>query len=253
MPLDELPPLPDNYRIPTGDPDAIELYARPSAVTPSVTMRKEYNEREWRIYRWIYCRLTEQVDRQIGQILDALERNELEQETLIVFTSDHGDMDACHRLASKGRFYEQSVRVPLLMKYNGAILPGKVDEHLVSSGLDILPTLCDYAGIRRPEFLSGQSLRSIADGKPVADWRRYVVTENHTGRMIRSQQFKYCGYNDGERRESLVDMAGDPGEMKNLASDPEYKKALREHRQFLAQWIATSGDSAAASFAIDSE
>lgn len=251
LPLDKLPPLPDNFRIPSAEPDAIEIYSRPNAVTPAVTMRKEYDERQWRIYRWIYCRLTEQVDRHIGQILDALKRNGLEEETLIIFTSDHGDMDACHRLASKGRFYEQSVRVPLLMKYEGSIVPGKVDnEHLVSSGLDILPTLCDYAGVAVPKTLMGRSLRSIAEGKQVGGWRQYVVTENHTGRMIRSERFKYCVYNEGKIRESLVDMKSDPGELENLVSMPEYKNVLIEHRKYLEHWIEESGDGQAKAFAV---
>jgi arylsulfatase A-like enzyme len=214
-------------------------------------MRKDYDLRQWRNYRWIYCRLTERVDRHIGLILDALKRNGLEDETLIIFTSDHGDMDACHRLASKGRFYEQSVRVPLLIKYKGNILPGKVDhQHLVSSGLDILPTLCDYAGVSVPESLLGRSLRAIAEGKQVNDWRHYVVTENHTGRMVRSQRFKYCVYNEGTVRESLVDMQNDPGEMKNLASAPQFKDVLNEHRKYLKDWIEKSGDREANAFAI---
>ncbi len=94
LPLDELPPLPGNYVIPPEEPHAIESNLSPRAVTPAGTLRAEYDQRQWRIYRWIYCRLTEQVDRHIGQILDAVKRNGLEDDTLIVFTSDHGNMDA---------------------------------------------------------------------------------------------------------------------------------------------------------------
>ncbi len=250
LPPEQLPPLPDNFRIPELEPDAIDLYSKATAVTPAGTMRKVYDERQWRIYRWIYCRLTERVDQHIGRILDALKRSGLEEETLIVFTSDHGDMDACHRLASKGRFYEQSVRVPLLMRYKGTIIPGKVDERLVSSGLDILPTLCSYAGVDVPDSLLGNSLRSIAEGRPVDTWREYVVTENHTGRMLRSRQFKYCVYRDGEFRESLIDMREDPGEMRNLAAAPEYRDILTRHQRYLHQWIASTGDEDARSFAV---
>ena len=249
MPLKQLPPLPENFRIPELEPDAIDLYSKATAVTPAGTMRKVYDERQWRIYRWIYCRLTEQVDRHIGRILAALKQNGLEEETLVIFTSDHGDMDACHRLASKGRFYEQSVRVPLLMRYKGKIIPGKVDDHLVSSGLDILPTACSYAGVDVPKGLLGKSLRSIVEGKPVETWREYVVTENHTGRMLRSKRFKYCIYRDGEFRESLIDMRNDPGEMKNLVAAPEYRTALTKHQRYLQQWIALSGDADARKFA----
>ena len=217
-------------------------------------MRKVYDEREWRIYRWIYCRLTEQVDRNIKQILDCLKRNNLEQQTLIIFTSDHGDMDSCHRLASKGRFYEQSVKVPMLLSYKGTILPGKVnDQNLVSSGLDILPTLCDYAGVSVPKTLLGRSLRPIVEGRHIDDWRQFVVTENHTGRMLRSKRFKYCVYNDGDIRESLVDLKNDPGEMKNLASLPGYKDVLNQHRNYLQEWIEESDDRQARTFAISSE
>ena len=249
MPPEQLPPLPDNFRIPELEPDAIELYSKANAVTPAGTMRKVYDERQWRIYRWIYCRLTEQVDRHIGRILDALQRNGLDQQTLVIFTSDHGDMDACHRLASKGRFYEQSVRVPLLMRYQGKIV-NRVDTNLISSGLDLLPTVCDYAGLEVPVGLLGKSLRPLAESANVDHWRDFIVTENHTGRMLRSVDFKYCVYREGELRESLVDMRDDPGEMKNLATAPEYANTLNEHRRYLKQWIKSSGDKDAESFAI---
>ena len=251
LPLDELPPLPDNYAIPPDEPHAIQSNFSPRAVTPAGTMRKDYDQRQWRIYRWIYSRLTEQVDRHIGQILDAVKRSGLEDKTLIVFTSDHGNMDASHRLASKGLFYEESAGVPLLMKYKGTIPPGTVDEHLVSNGLDILPTLCDYAGVAVPTTLLGRSLRPIAECKRVGQWRPYVVSENYAGRMIRSERYKYCVYTEGAIRESLVDMRNDPGEMKNLASLPEYKNALIEHRGYLDRWIEESGDTEAKTFVVD--
>ncbi len=249
IPPEQLPPLPDNFRIPLLEPEAIEIYSKANAVTPAGTMRKVYDERQWQIYRWIYCRLTEQVDRHIGRILDALRRNGLDQQTLVIFTSDHGDMDACHRLASKGRFYEQSVRVPLLMRYKGKIA-GQVDTHLISSGLDLLPTVCDYAGLEVPKGVMGKSLRPLAESKNVDHWRDYLVTENHTGRMLRSVNFKYCVYREGELRESLVDMRDDPGEMNNLATAPEHADTLDEHRRYLEQWIKMSGDKDAESFAI---
>ncbi|MFC1805388.1 sulfatase [Planctomycetota bacterium] len=243
LPLGQLPPLPENYAIPPGEPEAVEAHMSPKAVTPAITMRREYDEEQWRVYRWIYCRLTEQVDRHIGRILNAIREAGLEDRTLIVFTSDHGNMDASHQLASKGLFYEESVGVPFLMKYAGVIPKGKVDtKHLVATGLDILPTLCDYAGATPPKTLLGRSLRAIAEGKPAGNWRPYVVSENRWGRMIRSERFKYCVYDAGATRESLVDMARDGGEMKNLASDPEYREALAQHRRYLNDWIQRSGD-----------
>ena len=125
LPADKLPPLPKNSAIPEREPDVIEATMKVTAVTPAKLIRKDYNERDWRNYRWIYCRLTERVDAQIGQLLAALKKNGLEKNTLVIFTSDHGDMDGSHRLASKNVFYENSVGVPFIMQYKGVIPPAK--------------------------------------------------------------------------------------------------------------------------------
>lgn len=243
LPMEKLPPLPENYAVPQDEPAAIAAHLSPKAITPAITMRKEYDEREWRINRWIYCRLTEQVDKHIGMILDGLKDAGLEDNTLIVFTSDHGNMDASHRLASKGLLYEESVGVPFIIKYKGVIGADRTDKkHLVSTGLDILPTVCDYAGVTQPAHLLGKSLRPLTEGKPVGKWRSYVASENTWSRMIRSQRFKYCAYESAESKESLVDMENDPGEMRNLLDDPKFQDVLVEHRRLLTEWIKLSDD-----------
>ncbi len=249
LPLDELPPLPDNYGIQQNEPSAIQAHLSARATTPTSTMREEYDEKAWRINRWIYHRLTERVDGEIGRILNGLKKAGLEDNTLIIFTSDHGNMDASHRLASKGMFYEESVGVPFILKYKGSIPAGQTDrKHLVSTGLDILPTICDYAGIDIPEHLLGRSLRPVAEGETVDDWRTYVASENHYTRMIRSQRYKYCAFDDPDSKESLVDMENDPGEMRNLVDDPKFQKVLAEHRRLLADWSKISGDDDASKY-----
>ena len=251
LPADQLPPLPDNSAIPDREPDAIEMNLKITATTPAKLIRKDYNERDWRNYRWIYCRLTERVDAQIGRLLDALEENGLEENTLVVFTSDHGDMDGSHRLASKNVFYENSVGVPFIMQYKGVIPAGVVDDRsLVSNGLDVLPTLADYAGVSIPKYLLGRTLRPVAEGRGENARRPYVVAENNSGRMLRTDRYKYCLYTSGEIRESLVDLKTDPGEMKNLAGLPPFQSALNKHRKHLQEWIAESNDTEAAVFAI---
>ena len=251
LPADKLPPLPKNSEIPEREPDAIEATMKVTAVTPAKLIRKDYNERDWRNYRWIYCRLTERVDAQIGRLLDALKKNGLEKNTLVIFTSDHGDMDGSHRLASKNVFYENSVGVPFIMQYKGVIPTGVVDnKSLISNGLDVLPTLCDYAGVSVPNYLLGRSLRPVAENQEDNARRPYVVAENNTGRMIRSDHYKYCVYTSGKIRESLVDLRADPGEMKNLAGKAGFEKHLNRHREFLKQWIKESKDVTAKTFAI---
>ena len=252
LPADKLPPLPKNSEIPEREPDAIEATMKVTAVTPAKLIRKDYNERDWRNYRWIYCRLTERVDAQIGRLLDALKKNGLEKNTLVIFTSDHGDMDGSHRLASKNLFYENSVGVPFIMQYKGVIPTGVVDDKsLISNGLDVLPTLCDYAGVSVPNYLLGRSLRPLAENQEDNARRPYVVAENNTGRMIRSDHYKYCVYTSGKIRESLVDLRADPGEMKNLAGKAGFEKHLNRHREFLKQWIKESKDVTAKTFAIE--
>lgn len=242
LPLEELPPLPDNFEVPDQEPDSVLANKSDSAVTPSGIMREQYDEREWRMYRWIYCRLTELVDSHIGQILDGLRESGQEDNTLVLFVSDHGDMDASHRLASKGLFYEESVGVPLLMRHPGHIPAGKTQSALINIGLDILPTFCDYAGIGIPDHLPGQSLKPLAEGKQPGPPRSYIASENNFTRMIRTDRFKYCAHDSGDLKESLYDMKNDPGEMHNLVADRNYKTILNEHRALLKDWVSQTGD-----------
>lgn len=254
LPVDQLPPLPNNSAIPDLEPEAIEASLKVDAVTPAKLMRKDYSDRDWRNYRWIYCRLTERVDAQIGQLLDALKEHQLEENTLVIFTSDHGDMDGSHRLASKNVFYENSVGVPFIMQYKGVIPNGVVDDQsLISNGLDVLPTLCDYAGVPTPNDLLGRTIRMLAEGHDDHARRPYIVAENTTGRMLRTDHHKYCVYEHGEHRESLVDLHEDPGEMHNLATSDEHQEILNEHRAHLHDWIEESNDKEAKEFAVAPE
>ena len=189
------------------------------------------------------------VDAQIGVVLDALRAAGLEDNTLVVFTSDHGDMDSAHKLEHKSILYEESVNVPFIMSSPGRIPQGAVDNtHLISNGLDLLPTLCDYAGIEAPAGRPGRSLRPLAEGKAVEQWPDFVVSESDNGRMVRTQRFKYCLYDSGEHREQLTDLKDDPGEMKNLAEVPTFKSVLEQHRRLLKDWIERTGDRIGATY-----
>jgi arylsulfatase A-like enzyme len=187
--------------------------------------------------------LTEQVDKLIGQILDGLKEAGREKDTLVIFTSDHGNMDASHHLASKGLFYEESVGVPFIMKYPGEIPEGIIDiDNLISTGLDILPTMCEYAGLEKPEHMLGKSLRLVAERGDSSDSDPYVTSENSWFRMIRTDNYKYCAFRDDDSKEWLGDMINDPGEMRNLVDDPEYKKTLEMHRNLFKEWCKISDD-----------
>ncbi|MHC4208069.1 MAG: sulfatase family protein [Planctomycetota bacterium] len=243
------PPLPANHAVPEDEAECIMAkYINPRPF--QAYTREKWTEDQWRLHRWLYCRLTEMVDAEIKTVLDALKEAGLEDNTLVVFTSDHGDMDSAHKLEHKQVLYEESVHVPFIMSYKDRIPAGVVDEeHLVSNGLDLLPTLCDYADIKTPEGLPGRSLRPLAEGKAV-EWRDFVVAESHYSRMVRTKRFKYCIFDSGRHREQLVDMVNDPGEMKNLAGDEKYKDVLVKNRRLLHQWIEKTGDKIGAEYVI---
>ncbi|MFZ5832781.1 MAG: sulfatase [Planctomycetota bacterium] len=234
------PPLPANFEIPPGEPDGAW---NPQSKDFRNYVRQNWTDEDWRLHRWAYARLTERVDGQIGQVLAALRESGLEEDTLVVFTSDHGDLDAAHRLEHKSMHYDEASRVPLIVSRKGVTKPGLVDrEHLVSTTLDLIPTVCDFAGIAIPEALHGRSVRPLAEGQTPASWRKGLITEGRRFVMVRSPRFKYAVYADGERREVLTDMEKDPGEMQNLATDPAFAPILTQHRQYLVHWYEGHGE-----------
>ena len=245
-----LPPLPENYSITDAEPPGTTMRHNHTSITPSGTMSDTYSEPDWRVYRWVYARLTEQVDLQIGRILAGLDRAGHADDTAVVFTSDHGNMHGNHQLASKFSFYRESVGVPFIVRYPGEIDGGAVDRTtLINNGTDILPTCCDYAGVELPEWLHGQTVRAAASSvqNPMgpgaagtastpgrAGEPRFVVAENATGTMILSNAWKYVEYVSGEPKELLIDLVNDPEEMWNLAGRPECRAVLRQMRDQLA-------------------
>lgn len=236
------PPLPGNFEIPALEPECItDEYVRARMFREHA--RTRWSEERWRLHRWAYCRLTERVDAHIAKVLEALRREGLEESTVVVFTSDHGDHNAAHHLEHKSILYEEAARVPLIVSFKGVTRPGSVDtEHPVSVGLDLIPTLCDFAGIDPPPSLRGRSVRPLAEGRSVESWPDQVVVESKAGRMVRSGRFKYVVYESGEHPEQLIDLASDPGEMVNLAEDPDYRDVLLEHRKRLRHWVETTHD-----------
>jgi len=247
------PPVPANFDVPPLEPECItEQYLK--ARMFRYHARHDWSAEQWRRHRWAYCRLTEMVDAHIGRVLDALRSAGLEENTVVVFTSDHGDLDAAHRLEHKSILYEEAARVPLIVSRKGVTKPGRVDdEHLVSVGLDLIPTLCDYAGIDPPPGLRGRSVRALAEGREVPAWRDDVVAESQAGRMLRTDRFKYVVYESGEHREQLMDLEDDPGEMVNLAEDPKYRDVLNDHRRRLRRWVEQTDDKIAEPYVPKSE
>ena len=227
----ELPPLPANFGDTQGLPEGFARRPRHDA----------WDENQWRKYIYAYYRMMEDVDRQVGEVLKALRESGQEENTLVVFTSDHGEGLASHRWTGKMMYYEEEAAVPLIVSWKGVTPAGRIDrEHLVSA-LDVLPTICDYAGIKGPAVMQGKSLRPIIE-KPQEPGHEYVVTEMANGParsfMVRTRQYKYMVFpaTTGRKQEMLFDMQADPGEMKNLAGQPSLAPEVERHRRLLADW-----------------
>jgi len=250
---DELPPLPENFEIPEGEPDHLRVWQKENS--ERVYRSYFWDEKRFREYLWGYYRLVEKIDAEIGKVVTALRESGKEEDTVVIFASDHGDGHSRHRWNQKWSLYDESARVPFIVAWKGRTRAGQVDQHLVSSGLDLLPTICDYAGARVPEGCLGRSVRRLAEGRAQSEWRQYVVSETSFGnwasvgegdfpkaRMVRTDRYKYIAYDKGDRREQLIDMVADPGEMVNLAEKAELAGVLQRHRDYLAQWCRRTND-----------
>jgi arylsulfatase A-like enzyme len=243
---DQLPPAPANLEPPKNEPDGMSIMRKGYHAAKAFPVGA-FTTEDWRQQRWGYYRMIEKVDAEIGKVLAALRRAGLEDNTLVVFTSDHGECAGAHRFNQKTVLYEESVRVPLIVACKGKTAPAACDK-LVNTGVDILPTMLQFAGLDIPKHLPGRSLWPLASGQAVRQWREFVVVQNNMtqtgelegfkpemeGRMVRTERYKYCVYSRGVRRESLVDLKADPGERNDLATDPAFQRVLLQHRELLA-------------------
>ena len=245
--LEDLPPLPDNFDVPSNEPTVLReiqknsVYHYPTA---------SWDELTWRQYLWGYYRLVEKVDAEIMKVLKALKSGGYSKNTLVFFTSDHGEGVAKHHWNQKQILYDQATKTPLIISWEGKSKHSTYPD-LVSNALDIPATILEAAGIEKPASMRGRSLMPLIDGKEVKKYE-YVVSETMfargaknlgaTGRMIRTEKYKYCIYDNGEMREQLFDMVKDPGEMHNLAYKSELAKVLAEHRELIQQWAEETND-----------
>jgi len=231
-----------------NETDIMALMRRSYQASTMCTPVGIFGEKEWREYLWAYYRMIEKVDGQVCEVLDALEKSGQFEDTLIVFASDHGDMMGAHQWNQKTVFYDESARVPFFLKMPGQARSGTSDD-LVNICTDMMPTICDVANVQVPASLTGRSLKTPGQCE-------YIVACNHMvqgvevdgrkpepyGRMVRSKHWKYWVTDLGDPCEMLFDMVNDPGETKNLVGQPGTETVLKQHRAYLADWTAKTGD-----------
>ncbi len=223
------PPLPPNYEPQIDEPKAVKKLIENRPFRKNA--RENFTDDQWRHHRYAYHRLTEIVDGKIQTILDAVKESDQEENTLILFSSDHGDMSASHRMEHKSTLYEESANIPFMAMWKGHIQSGKVDsENLVSNGLDLLPTVCDYAGIKGVSDPRGKSLRPLLEGNEVT-WRETLGVESEIGKMVVAKNgLKYIRYDAAGFEEQLLDLKEDPYETTHFTNDAKYEQHLEKLR-----------------------
>jgi len=228
---DVLPELPRNFEFDPNEPETVRKKRRRD--DPAIG---GWEKEQWRYYRWSYYRHIEMVDAEIGRVLQTLEETGYVKNTLIILTSDHGEGMGHHQMVRKNSLYEEAVSVPLVFSLPEQIQQECIDRKHLVSGLDILPTICDYLGIRTPKNIRGRSLRRILEGKS-GRANEFVISEvlSNSGRMVRTDQYKYVVYKN-DKPEQLFDMKDDPGETRNLAPEAQFASTLKNHRDILKQW-----------------
>jgi len=250
---DHCPPLRANHMPSKNETDIMQILRKSYQASPTFPV-SGFSDDKWRQYIWTYYRMVEKVDGEIGKILTVLRESGLDKNTIVVFLSDHGDSQGAHRWNQKTVFFEEVSKVPLIISFGG-LKPSKSD-YLVQTGIDLMPTLCDLAGIPLPGQLPGTSLKKILLTGSVPIDRDYVVVSDKLvqgdtvngykpepeGRMLRNRRFKYWILNEGKGSETLYDLQNDPGEMVNLATDPKFRGDLQNCRTQLTDWAKKYND-----------
>ena len=231
----------DPTQLPPLRPNLHDTELLPSEMQKEVRKRNDWSDLKWQQYLWVYYHLVESSDKLIGNVLTALEQSGLNSNTIVVFTSDHGEMMGSHGLVTKEKLYEESVAVPLIIAPPNA--PTGVDQQHLVSGLDLMPTFLDYAGIKAPASLEGRSLRPLVEGKADA-WREFVAAETMEpeARMIRTAGYKYIYFGTGDNREQFFDEEKDPGELHNLVNSAQLASEVARHRTLLKNWMESTKD-----------
>ena len=224
--------------------------------------------RTWKLDKWTweqwapivgrYLGEISLMDAQLGRILDALDRLGLAENTLVIYTTDHGDMCGGHGMIDKHFImYDDVTRVPLMMRWPGRIPPGATCDAFLAHAIDLASTFCDVAGAPIPNTFRGQSLLPLATchspltprPSPLVPrpCRQDIFSMYHgnqfglySQRMVRDRRWKYVWNATAE--DELYDLASDPAELHNRATDPSCTADLNRLRHRLIAWMEETKD-----------
>jgi len=224
----------------------------------------EHEMRKWAYQRYIkdYLRVVASIDDNVGRVLDYLDEAGLAENTLVIYTSDQGFFLGDHGWYDKRFMYEESLRMPFIVRYPREIKPGTVNEDMVLN-VDFAPLFLDLAGVDIPEDMQGVNFRPVLRGETPPDWRtsmyyRYWMHKahhnvySHYGVRTKTHKLIYY-YNDAlgqtgaideayEPEWELFDLEKDPAEMKSVIDDPAYAETAAKLKDEMHRLQAEVGD-----------
>ncbi|MFW5880473.1 MAG: sulfatase-like hydrolase/transferase [Spirochaetota bacterium] len=227
-------------------PDALEGKPEPQRRQHDVWGTGGWTWEDWEPIVRLYYAIISEIDHHVGRMLARLDELGLSEDTLVVYTCDHGDFAGGHGLFDKHfNMYDDVLRVPLIARWPGHTEPGSRPEGFVSQEIDLARTVLEVAGIDPPESFVGRNVVSVADGTagPRQDiFSQYFGTESgmYSSRMLRDDRWKYAW--NALHRDELYDLEADPGELTNVYDDPRYADELARLRGRLVEWMEDVGD-----------
>ena len=228
-PFDEMP-MPKQR---TDDPPA----------SPKGRPNVRWKEDETLMRRWLsyYWGMTSLIDDRVGRMVSMLEERGILDNTLIVFTSDHGTMAGDYNMFNKGNFYEEVLRVPtIVVPPGGGGASPRIDGLVETS--DLAATILDYAGVEVPLQMSAQSLRPLMEGNGEpreAIFCEYMTASGQKSKCVRTERYKYVFWG-GEEEGEFYDLQEDPDELRNLYRDPGYRAEVDRHRGLMLDILTKS-------------
>ena len=206
----------------------------------------------WKFNRYIkdYLRTIQSIDDGVGEVLDYLDKNNLSENTIVVYTSDQGFYLGEHGWFDKRFMYEESLRTPILMRYPKEIKKGTQVNQLIQN-LDFAPTFLDYAGIKIPEDIQGKSFRDVVNNTS-SEWRDAIyytyyeypsvhMVKRHYG--VRTDRYKLMHFYYDIDEWEMYDLKEDPSEMMNVYDNPEYSEIKAMMHKRLVEMREKYGDS----------
>jgi uncharacterized sulfatase len=218
-PLDKIK-VPKFDGFPDSVPAAAFMSSKPEQLKMTELQKKQANQ--------AYFASISFMDAQLGRVVDALDRLNLADKTVIVFIGDHGYHTGEHGLWQKKSLFDVCDRVPMI------IVPPKSKTTGVSPRtvemIDLYPTLADLCGLKAPSYLDGVSLRPLLEN-PTAKWNlpaySQVLRDAFNGYSVRTEKWRYTVWDNGKAGSELYDHDNDPGELKNLAKNPQYAGVVK--------------------------